>query len=1076
LRHHTPHMDVIADRFGIERDRTIDLATGYVVRLEASADLSRAQVAERGALCDRLASLRHPLLVPLVDYGMWGGRWLEAHACGSSVRISAAPRHAALHLVRFLRQAGVELTAADAARHVRPAQHVRSGNVALLGSSLRWRAELDAVRLLLEASARPGVSAITISGSDGSGLRTARLQIARTARLAGFTVVDSRLASALGDKCHGRHVCVLEWLPTCLELPRVLACSDDLGSRRHVWVRFTREPYADAIALGPFTSSELNMMVYRDTDFGPSAGAVGRALLASRGTPGAFIRALTTTHKSAAVMRVHEASAEYIVAPRVPVVSAPQVARAGVARLERAVDAAIAIGRRGRHTRAERVLRRVISSLAARGARDGAARAACELGDVHLRRERPGRAIEAFTQARKCAEDERLRRRALIGLARALRDSGGLIDAEGTLRTLAAAPLECEEKAAVSRMLAEIEYLRGRLDAAEAFISSEWREADSGAMLSTIRQARGDLAGAAHAAGQAIARADAGDLDGRCLAHLAAARVQAVLEDVDGVRREIDIARRCARSTHRPWLRLRVSAEEAACLARCGVPVTAVRRARLLAACGRLAPLHGAELRAMLGERGDELRRFVEASGAAILQNNASGGADPIAHFQSLVDAIHGTTDELSALHAIAEDTLTTLEACSVAIRSIRLGRVVASAGRAWPGEPAFTQSVLDGGCSLRRQNGAPEAGEPIRIAGETLGAIAVRWIPAGGAPASRVSDVLRVAAIAAAPILRSCTDAPPAPETGSAEDLLGRGPAADRLREAIRRAAMAPYPVLIQGESGSGKELVARAIHGRSPRRTRRWCAVNCAALTDDLLEAELFGHVRGAFTGAVAERAGLFEDADQGTLFLDEVAELSGRAQAKLLRVLQEGEVRRIGENLPRRIDTRVVAATNRSIEADVDAGRFRADLRFRLDVVRIEIPPLRARADEIPSLVERIWQETAARVGTRATLGVETIAALTRYEWPGNVRELQNVLASIAVHAPRRGSIGAAILPAHFAASAATPSGGFDAARLDFERRFVRAALARAGGRRARAAVQLGVSRQGLAKMIKRLGIEA
>jgi transcriptional regulator with GAF, ATPase, and Fis domain len=284
----------------------------------------------------------------------------------------------------------------------------------------------------------------------------------------------------------------------------------------------------------------------------------------------------------------------------------------------------------------------------------------------------------------------------------------------------------------------------------------------------------------------------------------------------------------------------------------------------------------------------------------------------------------------------------------------------------------------------------------------------------------------------------------------------------------------MAPYPVLIEGESGSGKELVARAIHARSARRSRRFCAVNCAALTDDLLEAELFGHVRGAFTGAVAERPGLFEEADQGTILLDEAAELTPRAQAKLLRVLQEGEVRRIGENMPRKVDARVVAATNRSLEDDVRNGRFRADLRFRLDVIRIQVPPLRERADEIPWLAARIWSEAAARVGTRAMLGEDVLAALARYDWPGNVRELQNVMASLAVHAPRRGRVPASLLPPHIAGGAlAAP--GFDEARLEFERRYVRAALARAGGRRSTAAAHLGMTRQGLAKVIRRLGIE-
>ena len=173
------------------------------------------------------------------------------------------------------------------------------------------------------------------------------------------------------------------------------------------------------------------------------------------------------------------------------------------------------------------------------------------------------------------------------------------------------------------------------------------------------------------------------------------------------------------------------------------------------------------------------------------------------------------------------------------------------------------------------------------------------------------------------------------------------------RVRAAIERAAPSPFPVLIEGESGAGKELVARAIHARSDRRARRFAALNCAALADDLIEAELFGHARGAFTGAISERAGLFEEADGGTLFLDEVGELSPRAQAKLLRAIQEGEIRRVGETRSRKVDARIVAATNRSLEAAAAAGHFRTDLRFRLDVVRIDVPPLRGRPEDIGEL---------------------------------------------------------------------------------------------------------------------------
>jgi transcriptional regulator with GAF, ATPase, and Fis domain len=308
---------------------------------------------------------------------------------------------------------------------------------------------------------------------------------------------------------------------------------------------------------------------------------------------------------------------------------------------------------------------------------------------------------------------------------------------------------------------------------------------------------------------------------------------------------------------------------------------------------------------------------------------------------------------------------------------------------------------------------------------------------------------------------------------------MIGVSPQIVALRETIAKVADAPFHVLIEGESGSGKELVARALHQHSLRRLRRFCAVNCAALTDDLFEAELFGHVRGAFTGAVAERVGLFEEAHEGTLFLDEVGELSARAQAKLLRAIQEGEIRRIGENLPRRVHPRIVAATNRALKHEATAGRFREDLLFRLDVVRIAVPPLRNRVEDVPVLARAFWEQAVTRTGSRATLDPETLAALARYDWPGNVRELQNVIARLAIQAPARGRLDPMTLPPAIRASPTAPPPprddlSLDRARRAFEEQFVRAALARNGGHLTRAARDLGLSRQGLTKLLARLGI--
>jgi transcriptional regulator with GAF, ATPase, and Fis domain len=231
----------------------------------------------------------------------------------------------------------------------------------------------------------------------------------------------------------------------------------------------------------------------------------------------------------------------------------------------------------------------------------------------------------------------------------------------------------------------------------------------------------------------------------------------------------------------------------------------------------------------------------------------------------------------------------------------------------------------------------------------------------------------------------------------------------------------------------------------------------------------------VRGAFSGAVADRAGLFEEADGGTLFLDELPDLSARAQAKLLRAIQQHEIRRIGETFCRKVDVRLVTAVNRDMRLEVEQGRFRPDLLYRLDVVRIRIPPLRERPEDVAVLAGHFWRSAAERVGCTATLTHGVLAALSRHDWPGNVRELQNVIAALAVAAPARGRVSASLLPAVILKATTDVPLRLADARVRFERRLIETALARAAGNRARAARELGVSRQGLLKLIARLGLE-
>ncbi len=325
------------------------------------------------------------------------------------------------------------------------------------------------------------------------------------------------------------------------------------------------------------------------------------------------------------------------------------------------------------------------------------------------------------------------------------------------------------------------------------------------------------------------------------------------------------------------------------------------------------------------------------------------------------------------------------------------------------------------------------------------------------------------------------------APEPGGAASgalgLLGVSPAMQRLFEQVEGVLHTEAPVLVRGESGTGKELVARALHFHGPRATGPFVVENCGALPDTLLESELFGHVRGAFTGATRDRQGRFEEADGGTLFLDEVSEMSEAMQARLLRVLQEGEIRRVGSNEVRKVDVRVVAATNVDLRERVAAGRFREDLFYRLRVVELVLPPLREREGDVALLARHFLEEAAAAEGRALReLTPEALAVLEAAPWPGNVRQLRNEMRRLVLLG--EGPVTAAELSADVTGGEAPPAGAeavIGDPRLPLpervaalERAAIEDALRRAPGNRTQAARLLGITRFALQRKIEKYGI--
>jgi two-component system response regulator PilR (NtrC family) len=315
---------------------------------------------------------------------------------------------------------------------------------------------------------------------------------------------------------------------------------------------------------------------------------------------------------------------------------------------------------------------------------------------------------------------------------------------------------------------------------------------------------------------------------------------------------------------------------------------------------------------------------------------------------------------------------------------------------------------------------------------------------------------------------------------------LIGKSPAMQRVFEVVRKIAPARTSVLLIGESGTGKELAARALHELSARADRPFVAVNCGAIPETLLESELFGHVRGSFTGANADKQGLFEAAHGGTLLLDEVAELPVPMQVKLLRVLQERKVKPVGGVTEREVDVRIVAATNRDLETEVEKGTFRQDLFYRLNVIQLRLPPLRERREDIPLLVDHFVRKFSAEHGRQVGgTDPEAMSALMAYHFPGNVRELENLIERAVTLAPGD-RVSAEALPTLKGLSASDSSLGMPAAILpeegmdlervveDFERSLLIRALERTGGNRTEAARLLGVTFRSLRYRLSKLGI--
>jgi len=1031
-----PHIECIADRFVMtDRGEAIDLATGEGVKIVVAAAGGRDDQLRWARRCDARYRRWSPAAANLVDYGRYGeSRCFEAWtADGGRAPIDPS---CVCHVERGIEAALAELFDG----------HGRAPRV------------------------------LCLFGPRGSGKSTMLRRLARCARLDGFIpFAVELLESPLAAVIEGRSIFLID-------------------DERRAGVRVLAD-----LAL---RSERPHVVIHASTRD-------------ARGIPSVGLPPLPVPHGARCGARRNPVAVISRAAERAPAYGGPAPAAAvpwpvpgEVLALRRHVEDGIRYLADGRHAPGERRLRQAIGGLTRRSDWAGAAEGSLALAASLLKRGRPRDAkavIDAAREACRKAPGDRMLIAAAALSGTALVDLGRLDAAETVLaaaHTVAAHAGDRESLPPVALALARCRFWRGHYtDARDALRLLPDGGLDEGLrvradlMRSQLAIAEDDVAGAVGMCAGAVERAAAAG-DPALVAEAACASAFAHLAagDLDALRRDVAACTAAARAARDPLRQLRAQLLLCEQFRRAGAFDAAIRAFRP----ARRIP--ATALPRILRSRRDMVAELLtpEANPAAIVARSiAATGIHALALFvpkAARAERLHGApstpvddaievlracqsaADESATLTLVCEQVQRQVGASALAFFGVEAGGLARLASRGPRLDTATAQRAIDAGVFVAPHQAGErvEAAMPVRYGGGVIGALALRWVIGSTPDAGRAAGAASMAAAAAAPVVAAALASRRRADASACRELLGVSDLMVEARRSVERAASAPFAVLIEGESGSGKELAARAVHRGGVRRDRPFVTLNCAALPDDLVESELFGHARGAFTGAVAERAGVFEEAHTGTLFLDEVGELSPRAQAKVLRVIQEGELRRVGENLSRRVDVRIVAATNRDLRAEASAGRFRLDLLYRLDVIRLTVPPLRDRPDDIPMLVDHLWREAAGRYGSHATLGAAVVAALARYDWPGNVRELQNVLAALVVRVARRGLVPVSALPPMFVEHPAAGACRLDHARRVFDANFVRAALVRSGGRRAQAAGELGLTRQGLAKLMARLGI--